>query len=188
MFQLMNTAVVLTSLLIVLARIADVTLDTVRTVAIVQGRRTFAAILGFFQALIYVCAIAKVLLNMDKPLYALAYGLGFAAGTFLGITIEQRLAFGHQLVTLVTRKGVELVRALRAAGHRLAEVKGHTRDGDLTILFVETPRRQAQKLIREANAVDEACFCMVNDVRVARSGPTRATLVSPRPAQDGLPT
>jgi uncharacterized protein YebE (UPF0316 family) len=29
---------------------------------------------------------------MDKPVYALAYGLGFALGTFLGITIEQRLA------------------------------------------------------------------------------------------------
>src|SRR6185503_12171069 len=119
----MNTAVALTSLLIVLARITDVTLDTIRTVAIVQGRRMFAAILGFFQALIYVCAIAKVLLNMDKPAYALAYALGFALGTFLGITIEKRLAFGQQLVTLVTRKGVVLINALRAAGHRLAEVK-----------------------------------------------------------------
>src|SRR4030095_14133204 len=128
----MNTAVVLTSLLIVLARIADVTLDTVRTVAIVQGRRMFAAVLGFFQALIYVCAIAKVLLNVDTHAYALAYAVGFALGTYLGISIEQRLAFGHQLVTLVTRKGVELARALRAGDHRLAEVKGHTRDGDLT--------------------------------------------------------
>ena len=167
----MNTAVFVTFWLIVLARVVDVTLDTVRTVAIVQGRRVFAAVLGFFQAVVYVCAIAKVLLNMDHPVYALAYGLGFASGTFLGITIEQRLAFGHQLVTLVTRKGVELAKALRATGHRLAEVKGHARDGDMTILFVETPRRHAQKLVREASAVDAGCFCMVNDVRVARSGP-----------------
>jgi uncharacterized protein YebE (UPF0316 family) len=181
----MNAAVALTSLLIVLARIADVTLDTIRTVAIVQGRRMFAAILGFFQALIYVCAIAKVLLNMDKPAYALAYAVGFALGTYLGITIEQRLAFGHQLVTLVTRQGIELAKALRAAGHRLAEVKGHTRDGDLTILFVETPRRLAQKLVRNASAVDKNCFCMVNDVRVARSGSTVATAVSPRAVQVG---
>jgi len=181
----MNTAVALTSLFIVLARITDVTLDTVRTVAIVQGRRMFAAILGFFQALIYVCAIAKVLLNMDKPAYALAYAVGFALGTYLGITIEQRLAFGHQLVTLVTRQGIELAKALRAAGHRLAEVKGHTRDSALTILFVEPPRRLAQKLVRKASAVDKNCFCMVNDVRVARSGSTVATAVSPRVVQVG---
>ncbi len=60
----MSTSVATTFVLIVLARITDVTLDTVRTVAIVQGRRVFAAILGFFEAVIYVCAVAKVLLNM----------------------------------------------------------------------------------------------------------------------------
>ena len=57
----MNTAIALTSLLIVLARVTDVTLDTLRTASIVQGRRVFAAILGFFQSVIYVVAIAKVL-------------------------------------------------------------------------------------------------------------------------------
>src|SRR5262245_45826638 len=111
----MNTTVFVTFWLIVLARITDVTLDTIRTVAIVQGRRMFAAVLGFIQAIVYILAIAKVLLNMDHPVYALAYGLGFATGTYLGITIEQRLAFGNQLVSLITRKGVELVKALRAA-------------------------------------------------------------------------
>jgi uncharacterized protein YebE (UPF0316 family) len=170
----MNTSVFITFWLIVLARITDVTLDTIRTVAIVQGRRAFSAVLGFFQAVIYICAIAKVLLNMDHPVYALAYGLGFASGTFLGITIEQRLAFGHQLVSLLTRKGVELAKVLRASGYRLAEVKGHARDGDLTILYVEIPRRQAQKLIRDASAVDDSCFCIVNDVRVAQT-PARRT-------------
>ena len=94
----MNTTVFITFWLIVLARIVDVTLDTIRTVAIVQGRRMFSASLGFFQAVVYISAIAKVLLNIDHPIYVLAYGLGFASGTFLGITIETRLAFGHQLV------------------------------------------------------------------------------------------
>ena len=175
----MNITVFLTFLLIVLARVTDVTLDTIRTVSIVQGRRTFAAILGFFQALVYVCAIAKVLLNMDHPVYALAYGLGFAIGTYLGIAIEQRLAFGHQLASLFTRKGVELAKVLRAAGYRLVEVKGRTREGDLAILYVEIPRRQADKLIRDAGAVDETCFCIVNDVRVARFAARRRTPVSP---------
>jgi len=183
----MNTTVVLTSVLIVLARITDVSLDTIRTVSIVQGRRAFAAILGFFQAVVYICAIAKVLLNMDQPVYALAYGLGFAAGTYLGIAIEQRLAFGHQLASLFTRKGVELAKVLRAAGYRLAEVRGHTREGDLTILYVEIPRRLARKLIHDAGAVDETCFCIVNDVRMARFAMRRRASVSPVLPQDHTP-
>lgn len=175
----MKSTVFATFWLIVLARITDVTLDTIRTVAIIQGRRIFAATLGFFEAVVYICAVAKVLLNMDHPVYALAYGLGYASGTFLGITIEQRLAFGEQLVSLLTRKGVELAQVLRAAGYRLVEVKGHTRDGDLSILYVEIPRRQANKLLRDASAVDESCFCIVNDVRLARFASLRGVSLSP---------
>src|SRR6267378_6751927 len=126
----MNATVFVTFWLIVLARITDVTLDTIRTVAIVQGRRVFAAIFGFFEAVIYVCAVAKVLLNMDHPIYALAYGLGYGLGTFLGITIEQRLAFGLQVASLFTRKGHELAKALTESGYRVAKVEAHMRDGD----------------------------------------------------------
>jgi len=165
----MNATVFVTFWLIVLARIIDVTLDTIRTAAIVQGRRNFAAVLGFFEAVVYICAVAKVLLNMNHPVYALAYGLGYASGTFLGITIEQHLAFGDQLATLVTRKGVELGRVLRVAGYRLAEVKAHSPDGDLTILYAEIPRRKAKDLIQEVLAVDNNCFCIINNVNVAQS-------------------
>jgi uncharacterized protein YebE (UPF0316 family) len=163
----MNAFVAATFVLIVLARITDMTLDTIRTASIVQGRRMFAAALGFFQSVIYILAIAKVLLNMDHPIYALAYGLGFALGTFLGITIEQKLAFGLQVASLFTKKGAELAKALTLAGYRVAKVEGHGRDGNLTILYVEVARKQASKLIHDAGVIDETCFCVVNDVKVA---------------------
>jgi len=163
----MSTSVAVTFVLIILARIADVTLDTLRTAAIVQGRRVFAGILGFFEAVIYVCAVAKVLLNLDHPIYALAYGLGYGMGTFLGITIEQRLAFGVQVVSLFTRNGAELAKGLILAGHRVVKVEGHIRDGEVSILYVEVPRKQTRKLISDAATLDKTCFCVVNDVRAA---------------------
>jgi len=140
----MNTSVAATFLLIVVARITDMTVDTIRTASIVQGRRVFSAMLGFFQALIYILAIAKVLLN-----------------------IEQRLAFVLQVASLFTKKGAELAKALILAGYRLAKVEGHSRDGSLTIVYVEVPRKQAPKLIHDAGVIDETCFCITNDVRIA---------------------
>ena len=175
----MNLTIFVTFWLIVLARIVDVSLDTVRMVSVVQGRRGFAAILGFFQALVFICAVAKVLLNMSQPAYALAYAVGFATGTYLGMLIEQRLAFGRQLVFFLTPRGAELADVLRAADYRLAELKGRTRDGDLTILSVEIARREAQQLIRVAGAVDERCVVIVHDIRrseVARRAPVNGKL------------
>jgi uncharacterized protein YebE (UPF0316 family) len=163
----MNATVAIITVLIVLARIVDMTLDTLRTAAIVQGRRLFAACLGFVQSMVYICAIAKVLQDLGHPTYALAYGLGFALGTYLGIAIEQRLAFGSQLTSLFTRKGSELLKALNAGGYRVARVEGHIRDGEVAILYVGVPRRETPGLIRDAVAVDKNCFCVVNDVRAA---------------------
>jgi uncharacterized protein YebE (UPF0316 family) len=163
----MNTSVAVTFAIIVLARITDVTLDTLRTASIVQGRRIFSAFLGFFEALIYIGVVAQVLLHMDHKAYALAYALGFALGTFLGIVIEHYLAFGHQVAALFTRRGPEVADALVGAGYRVAEVRGRARDGDVVILYVEVPRKKARRLIRAAAAIDEACFCVVNDVRVS---------------------
>jgi len=37
----------------------------------------------------------------------------------------------------------------------------------LAILYVESPRKQTRKLISEAAAIDETCFCVVNDARAA---------------------
>ena len=163
----MNLTIFVTFWLIVLARIIDVSLDTIRMVSVVQGRRAFAAVLGFFQAVVFICAVAKVLLNMNQPVYALAYGLGFAMGTYLGMVIEQRLAFGKQLVFLLTPKAAQLAEVLRATNYRVAELSGRTQDGDLTILSVEIARREAQKMIRLAGAVDEQCVVIVHDIRRA---------------------
>lgn len=155
-------------LLIVVARITDVSLDTIRTVAIIQGRRAFAAVLGFFEAVIYICVVAKVLLNMNRPAYALAYGVGFACGTYLGIRIEEYLAFGDQVILLFTKKGLTLSKALLDAGYRIAKVEAHVREGDLTIVFVEVARRNARSLLRQVSSLDPSCFSVINDVRMAK--------------------
>jgi len=161
----MNHTVFVTFWVIVLARIADVSLGTIRMVSVVQGRRAFAAVLGFFEAVVFISVVAKVLLNMNQPVFALAYGLGFATGTYLGMLMEQRLAFGKQLVFLLTPKGPELAEVLRGADFLLAELKGRTGEGDLTILCVEIARREAQELIRIVSALDERCVVIVHDIR-----------------------
>ncbi len=164
----MNWAVLFTCMLIAAARVTDITLDTIRTVAIVQGRRVFASLLGFVEALVYIVAVAKVLANFNHFSYAIAYAAGFAAGTFLGITLEKRLALGEQLVEIFTRKLDEVAPALRARGYRVTEFQGRGRDGEVSALFIEVPRKQALKLVADAREVDDDCFYLVHDIRLAR--------------------
>ena len=164
----MNWMLLFTCLLIAFARVSDVTLDTLRTAAVIQGRRIYAATLGFIGSLIYILAVAKVLQHLDHWIYAVAYAAGFALGNFLGITIERRLALGEQIVSIFTRQGDMLATALRSIGYRATEFQGRGRDGAIVALYVEVPRRKAGDVIADARRIDPHCFYMIHDIRSAR--------------------
>lgn len=166
----MSASIALNCVLIVLARVTDVSLDTLRTVSIVQGRRAFSAALGFFEALIYIAVVAHVLRNFDHPVYAIAYGAGYALGTYLGIVVEQRLGFGTQLACFLTHKADAMSAALDGAGgYGVASVQGRARQEEVSLFYVAAPRRRIHQLVHRARSADENCFCVVNDLRQADS-------------------
>lgn len=160
--------VALTCLLIIAARIADVSLGTIRTIMVINGLRGVTWVLGFFEVLVWIVVVSKVLQSIDEsPLYPLAYALGFATGNYIGITIERRVAFGHQVVRVFTRKGEEVVRSLREDGYVVTEFVGKGRDGPVDMLFIETERKGARELLADVRKLDADCFVVVDDIRLA---------------------
>lgn len=164
--------VAVTCLLIIAARIADVTLGTIRTVAVINGRRWASWALGFAEVLIWIIVVSQVIKTIDQhPLYPLAYAFGFATGNFIGITIETRLAFGEQQVRIFTR-AANLAPELRSEGFGVTEFDGRGRDGPVQMLFVQAARRDVPRVLATARRLDESCFYLVDDVRM-KSGDAR---------------
>ncbi len=164
----MDLTVALTCLLIFLARIGDVTLGTLRTVCVIYGRRHLASLLGFFEVLIWIFVVAKVIGQaQQEPIYAVFYALGFATGNYIGITIEQRIAYGQQVVRIFTKLGHPVAAALRDEGWRVTQFDGRGRDGPLALLFIETSRKRTPELARRARELDASCFYVIDDIRSA---------------------
>jgi uncharacterized protein YebE (UPF0316 family) len=116
-------------------RVTDMTLDTLRVLVMMRGRRKIAWVLGFFQASIFVIAITNVLSNLDNPLNILGYAAGFATGIVVGMAIEERLAIGHvQLSIISPGRGAALAERLRAEGYAITEISGRGKDGVVTML------------------------------------------------------
>ena len=164
----MDWTLLFTCLLITFARVTDMTLDTVRLMAVMQGRRFLAAGLGFVASMVYLLAVSKVLRHFDHTIYAVAYAAGYAAGNFLGMTIERRIALGEQIISIFSKSGLVLASQMRALGHRVTEFQGRGRDGQVAALHIQTPRRQTAKVLSDACQLDPDCFYIVNDVRLAR--------------------
>ena len=161
--------------LIFLLRVSDMTLDTLRVLVVMRGRKGTAWVLGFFQSLIFVIAITSVLSNLDNPLNILGYAAGFATGNVVGMLIEERLAIGHvQLSIISPRRGSELAERLRAEGYAITEISARGKDGVVTLLSCSVLRKKVDQVQQLVNEVDDSAFITAEDVRPVRRGFWRA--------------
>jgi len=163
-----NWEVLLVSLGILGARILDVSLGTLRSVSVIHGRRRMAFLLGFVEVLIWVVVVSQVIATVrDNAWYAVAYALGFATGNFLGITLEQKFAFGKQVVRVFTRRGPDVAAALRLEGIPVTEFEGRGKDGPIQMLFIELGRKDATRTLEKIRGLDPWCYYVVDDIRLA---------------------
>ncbi len=151
---------------IFLARITDVSLGTLRTLAVVRGRTFVASVLGFFEVSIWILVISQVFQRLDNPLNMLGWALGFATGNAVGILIERRLALGILVLRIISReRGPQVAAAVRAAGQPVTEFAGHDPDGDVELLYLVLERAREPQVRRLARQVDPECVVVSEDVR-----------------------
>lgn len=150
---------------IIVARIADVSLGTVRTICVVKGLRKIAGVLGFFEVLVWVIAVSGVLVDITW-LKVFAYATGFAIGNAVGIVIEQRIGMGMQMIFFMSKNiGHSVAAALRFADFRVTEIEAAGQQGKIAMSFVIVSRRKVRKALDIAYAADPDVRTVVTDVR-----------------------
>ena len=163
--------VILGALLIFFLRILDVSVGTLRVMYMVRGDRRKAVPLAFFESLVWVFAISRIMKEVDNTSNMLAFAAGFAAGTLVGMTLERWIASGFVLMRVISDVGKErLAGAVRAAGFGVTVVNGEGREGEQEILFIVALRRRAQELLELIRRVDDGAFVTVDPVNKAMGG------------------
>jgi len=156
-------------------RVVDMTLDTIRVLFVVRGKKLIVWILGFFQSLVFVVAISSVLTQLDNILNVIGYATGFATGNLVGMLIEQRLAIGHILVNIISsNRGAFIAERLRAGGYAVTEIAGRGRDGTVFELHASVLRRDVPHVETIVLEADPQAFITAEDVRPVRRGFWRA--------------
>ena len=163
------------ALLIFGLRVADMTLDTIRVLFVVRGKKAIVWVLGFFQSLIFVIAISSVLTELDNILNVIGYATGFATGNLVGMLIEQRLAIGHVLVTIISsNRGAFIAEKLRTGGYAVTEIPGRGKNGTVFELHASVLRKDVPNVETIVLEADPQAFVTAEDVRPVRRGFWRA--------------
>ncbi len=161
-----DLSIVVLPLLIFFARIADVSLGTLRITMVSRGYKIESAILGFFEVLIWVIVVAQLLTNLDHWVNYVAYAAGFSAGTFIGLFIEDKMKVGTVLVRIITLyKSEELIEALKEAGVAITSVDGKGGFNDVKVIFSVMRRKKMNTVFDIVKRIDEDAFFSSEDVK-----------------------
>ena len=162
----------LSCLLIILARICDVSMGTLRVAFIARGRKYFAAACGFFEVLIWITVVSRVLTGEQHFLTYIAYAVGFTCGTLAGMFIEEHLAVGWSLVRVITHKPLgNLMQQLSAAGFGVTQQDAQGARGPVQVLVALMPRKRVGEIREIIQRFDPDAFYTIEDVRHARDIP-----------------
>lgn len=157
---------VIIPILIFCARICDVSLDTLRVIFVINGKKDMAPLLGFFEALIWLIAISQIIQNLHNTIGYFAYAAGFATGNYVGMIIEEKLAMGHVIIRVITRRPAEtLIRNLISKEYRVTTIEGQGSAGRVDIVFAVVKRSQIQKIIDIIKQFNPKAFYTVENVR-----------------------
>ena len=163
---------VLLPFLIFCARIFDVSINTIRIIYVLGGRRFIATALGFFESFVWLMAISQIFGHLDNWICYVAYPAGFATGILVGMIIEERIAYGKVIVRIITRKDVKpLLAYLNKKYHRYTHVNAEGPDGHENLVFTVLERELLEDLLITLKDILPTAFYTVEKVnRAAESG------------------
>lgn len=158
-------------LLIFVMRIADVSLATVRMLMIMRNHKLLAPLIGFFEVLIWLFAAGVAIQHLESPWHLLGYAGGFAAGNWVGLWLEGKLALGLASLQVFTPShGAEIANRLREIGHGVTEFTGRGKDGAVGIVFSVVKRKDAREAMAVVHSLDEDAFVTLGEVSAIHYG------------------
>lgn len=157
--------------LIFIARIADVSIGTVRVIFISRGLKYLAPIVGFIEILIWLLAIGQIMQNLSNPVCYIAYAGGFATGNYVGIWIAEKLSLGVVLIRVITSKDAsELVEYLESAEYGVTSIDAHGLAGDVKVVFTIVPRREVASIVNLIKQFNPKAFYSIEEVGFVEKG------------------
>jgi len=158
-------------LLIFFARICDVSLGTIRVIFITKGVKYLAPLIGFFEVIIWLLAIGQVMNNLTNVASYIAYGGGFATGTFVGMLIEEKISLGLTSVRIITNEDSSgLVLYLRSQNYGVTTIDAEGARGQVKIVFSTIKRQDLPHVLDVIRRYHPNAYYSIEDVKSVSEG------------------
>jgi uncharacterized protein YebE (UPF0316 family) len=151
------------AVLIMLMRICDVSIGTMRTIFVVQGKKYFAGLAGFFEVLIWIFAMRYIMQHLDHIPNLFGYATGFALGNIIGVSLEQKIGLGYIQLNIISMHLTDAIAGeLRKSKYGVTIVPGEGSSGGVSIIVLIAPRKFQKKIVSLIESIDPHSFITIN--------------------------
>lgn len=160
-------------LLIFLAKIVEVTLSTLRVVYVNKGEKVFASAIGFVEVMIWLKVASVVIVGInDEPYKMFAYALGFAAGSYVGIKIEEKIGLGYTRLEIITTldEGNALAEQIRLLGKAVTLSEAHGKNGNNVVLTTFLKRKTKEIVLEKCKEMEISGVITVSEIQKVYGG------------------
>jgi uncharacterized protein YebE (UPF0316 family) len=162
---------VLLPVLIFVARVCDVALGTIRIIFVSRGQKYLAPLVGFVEILIWLMAIGNIMQNLGNVYCYLAYAAGFAAGNFVGIYIEEKLAMGMFLIRIITKRdATDLIAGFNSQGYGATAIPAQGSTGQVYVIYSVIKRSDLNHFVEIIKEFNPKAFYSIEDIRFVSEG------------------
>ena len=155
-------------------RICDVSLDTLRMLFIIKGKKVIAASVGFVEVLIWFLIVREALNTDITSLWvAISYAGGFATGTVFGGILSDKFISGNLTVQVIlSDRNDEIVTFIRKAGYAVSviDVRGQDEERPKYMLLMEINKKRINSLKKLIRSLDDKAFIVVNETKMVLNG------------------
>jgi len=155
-------------LIVCVAKILEISVQSLKTCMMVRGQKLSAALLGFLECVIWGIAISTIVTTLgDDLLLLLFYCGGYAVGLYLGATIENKIALGTSNLELIASdKNTEVIIAYlkeNNRGYTVFEGKGSV--DKMNMILIVLPRKEMSKVLKDIRSkCENNLFVVASDV------------------------
>ena len=163
----MAEPVFLIPLIILVARIIETSLETIRTIYINRGHTNLAAGIGVVKVAIWLLSTGLVFSNLNDIFSLVAYVAGYAIGTIIGMQMEDRISIGSVVVRVFyPGDPAPLVKRFGEMGYGITRLDGTGYlSSPVAVLFMVVPRANVKELLSILTTEYPHLVYTVEDIR-----------------------
>jgi uncharacterized protein YebE (UPF0316 family) len=166
-------SLVILPVLIFLARVGDVSMETIRVIYISRGVKYLAPIIAFFEIIIWLLAMEVVMSDLSNIANFFAFALGFATGTWVGLVIEERLSIGMVVLRIITTQDEaddEIIAFMEAEHCGVTSLDAKGTRGNVRMILSLVNRTELPRITQYLHEHKPHAFYSIEDVRYANEG------------------